>query len=326
MRKIFTFLAVMCLACHVFAQAEEPVVIDAPDTVINKTAYTLEEEGITIAVSYGSAYPAEHAWNNLGETYFAVLAGGSMTITATDSIKGIAINGWVKKNFSASCDNGIINYLSDDYEDTTGEPVLTISDIDNYSVTISCVNQLRCFSVEVYFEENPGDVMGEVADTVSLTIVSAEALDYSNDTTFSTEGAYSYWLSLTSDGGYPVVWLDMYAAQQGDLSGEYSLYNFNVGDYSYIQLSADELDYEYAYDQEFTITKTQAGYHTEGWIIAENDVLYAFTYDGAVTIAGAEDALDNQPATTTRTRKLLRDGILYLEHDGHTYTATGVRL
>ena len=323
MRKIFTFLAVMCLAYNVFAQAEEPVVIVAPDTVINKVAYTLETEGVNIAVSYGSAYPAEHAWNNIDQTYFAVLAGGSMTITATDSIKGIAINGWVKKSFSASCDNGTITYLSDDEEDTIGEPVLTISDVNSPTVTISCANQLRCFSVEVYFTENPGDVQGEVADTVALTIVSAEALDYSNDTTFSTEGAYSYWLALTSEGGFPVIWLDMYAAVQGDLSGEYSLYDFNVGEYTYVQLSADEFDYEYAYDQEFTITKTETGYHIEGWIIADNDVLYSFVYDGAVTIAGEENAIEMLPGTDNGGRKVIESGILYIKHNGKTYDAMG---
>ena len=189
-------------------------------------------------------------------------------------------------------------------------------------MTISCVNQLRCFSVEVYFTENPGEISGEVTDTVRFTAVTVQAADYSEDTTFSTPGHYSYWLSLAPAEGYPVVWLDMYSAVQGDLSGEYSLYNFNVGDYTYVQLSSDEMDYEYAYDQEFTIRKTDAGYHVEGWIVCENEVQYAFVYDGPIAL-NAEDALESLPEDSTALRKLLHNGHLLILRHGRTYDTTG---
>ena len=312
----------VCMVAQGLQAKETPIVIPAPDTVINKTAYTIQSQGVTISVSYGSAYPASHQYNNLGTTYFACLAGGSMTISCADTIKGIAINGWVKKNFTADSDYGTIDYMSDPYEDAIGAPVLTITDIDNDSVTIDCVNQLRCFSVEVYFSENPGEITGEVTDTVRFTAVTVQAIDYSEDTTFSEPGHYSYWLSLAPAEGYPIVWLDMYSAVQGDLSGEYSLYDFNVGDYTYVQLSADELDYEYAYDQEFTITKTQTGYHVEGWIVCENEVQYEFVYDGPIAL-NPEDALETLPEDKTASRKLLRNGHLLILHNGRTYDATG---
>lgn len=324
-RILFTILAVLCMASQGLQATETPKVVAAPDTVINKTAYTLQSQGVTISVSYGSAYPGTHQWNNLGQTYFAVLAGGSMTISAADPIKGIAINGWVKKNFSADSDYGTIDYLSDEYDDSTGSPVLTVTDINNDSVTISCVNQLRCFSVEVYFTENPGEISGEVTDTVRFTAVTVEAADFSEDTTFSSPGHYSYWLSLAPAEGYPIVWLDMYAATKGDLSGEYSLYDLNVGDYTYVQLSADELDYEYAYDQAFTITKTEAGYHIEGWIIAENEVMYEFTYNGPITL-NTEDALPLIPASSAPARKLLRDGHLLILRHNHLYDSLGRKI
>lgn len=322
MNRIMTIFAIVCMAVQGLLAKETPIIISAPDTVINKTAYTVQTQGVSISVSYGSAYPATHEWNNVGQTYFACLAGGSMTISCADSIKGVAINGWVKKNFSAESDYGTIDYLSDAYDDTTGEPVLTIKNIDNDSVTITCANQLRCFSVEVYFTENPGDISGEVSDTVRFTAVTVEAADYSEDTTFSEPGHYSYWLSLAPAEVYPTVWLDMYASVQGDLSGEYSLYNFNVGDYTYVQLSPNELDYEYAYDQEFTIRKTEAGYHIEGWIVCENEVRYEFVYDGPIAIKGA-DALENLPETLSNPRKMLYQGQLLITRNGHTYNALG---
>ena len=329
MSRFITCLAALCLAVGMMAQeAEEPVIITAPDTVINKTAYSFTEQGITIAVSYGSAYPAGHSFNNLDRTYFACLAGGNITFSAEQNIKGLAINGWVKKNFSATCNNGIIDYLSDDAEDTTGEPVLTVSDIDATSVTISCNNQLRCFSVEVYFLGNPEGTQGEVMDTVRFTAVTAEAADYSNDPTYSSEGYYSYWLNLAPAEGYPQVWLDMYAAVQGDLSGEYSLYNYNVGDYTYIQLSADELDYEYAYDQAFTITHINNGYHVEGYIIADNDIQYEFVYNGPITLTEVVDGVENVESQTpnNQSEKVLRDGQVLIHANGEWHTISGVKM
>lgn len=328
MKKVLSLCLAIMASISLLRAAEEPVTISAPDQVIDKTAYTITEQGITISVSYGSAYPAGHSYNNLGVTYFACLAGGNMTISAEQAIQGIAINGWVKKNFSASCDHGTINYLSDPYDDSTGEPVLTISDVKNTSVTINCVNQLRCFSVEVYFSENPGGTQGEVMDTVRFTAVIAEALDYSEDTAYSSEGSYSYWLKLASEAGYPEVWLDLYAATVGDLSGEYSPYNYNVGDYTYVQLSTSSLDYEYAYDQEFTITKTTNGYHIEGWIIADNDVQYEFVYDGAITLTLPpieEEGIEDIQQDNVQSTKVLREGQLYIIRGDKTYTMQGTK-
>ena len=302
--------------------AEEPVIITAPDTTIDKTAYTLADQGITIAVSYGSAYPADHAYNNIDVTYFGVLANGSMTISAGENIRGIAVNGWAKQNFTASCDHGNIDYISDEAADAVGEPVLTISD----SVTISCDKQLRCFSIEVYFSENPDAPQEEATDTVRLEMVRAVAQDYSEDTTYSSEGAYSYWLMLAPEAGYPEVWLDLYAAVKGDLSGEYSLYNYNVGDYTYVQLGASSLDYEYAYDQEFTITKSGSNYRIEGYVIAKNDVQYEFVFEGPVSFVkeGDEEGVENVEHESLRSVKILQDGQLMILRNGRRYTVLGI--
>jgi hypothetical protein len=312
------------LGLGIQAQEEkDPVVITAPDTVIEKTAYTLSEQGITIEVSYGSAYPASHSYNHLGQTYFACLANSNITFSATKPMKGIAINGWVKKDFTASCEKGELRYLSDEYEDTTGEPVLTVSDLDASSVTIHCDNQLRCFSVEIYFTQNPGELSGDIMDTVRFTAVTAVALDYSEDTTYSSEGSYSYWLMLAPKEGYPQVWLDMYSAVKGDLSGTYSLYDYNVGDYTYVQLSDNSLDYEYAYDQAFTITKNGAAYHIEGYIIADNDVQYEFVYDGPIVLKEIEEGVEQAEYKEQKTEKILRNGILFIRRGDKEYNALG---
>ena len=323
MQKIAIFLLSVLAVVNVMAEeAEDPIILTVPDTTIVKQAFTLEVQGITISTTNGSVYPAEHEFNNFDRDCIICYAGASISFSAGQDIKGLAINGSVRKNFSASCDNGTMDYLSDSYEDSEGEPVLTISDIDAPSVTITCNNQLRCFSIEVYFTENPGGTQGEVMDTVRFTAVRAEAMDYSDDEQYSSEGHYSYWLSLTPEAGYPQVWLDMYAAVKGDLSGEYSLYNSNVGDYTYVQLGEDELDYEYAYDQEFTIVKNGDSYHVEGYIIAENDVQYEFVYDGPIAIVGSE-GVENVEEPKAQSQKMLRDGQLIIRRGEKTFTVTG---
>lgn len=323
MQKIAIFLLSVLAVVNVMAEeAEDPIILTVPDTTIVKQAFTLEVQGITISTTNGSVYPAEHEFNNFDRDCIICYAGASISFSAGQDIKGLAINGNVKKNFSASCDKGTMDYLSDSYEDSEGEPVLTISDIDAPSVTITCNNQLRCFSIEVYFTENPGGTQGEVMDTVRFTAVRAEAMDYSDDERYSSEGHYSYWLSLTPEAGYPQVWLDMYAAVKGDLSGEYSLYNSNVGDYTYVQLGEDELDYEYAYDQEFTIVKNGDSYHVKGYIIAENDVQYEFVYDGPIAIVGSE-GVENVEEPKAQSQKMLRNGQLIIRRGEKTFTVTG---
>lgn len=325
MKKIFFSLCCVLTAFTVWA--EEPITILAPDTFINKEAYTLQEQGITISVSQGSAYAASHTtYNKLGITYFAVQAGYSMTISAEQPIKGIAIDGWVRKDFSASCDQGMLYYLSDDDEDTYGYPVLTVTDVDTTCLTISCDNQLRCFSVEVYFTQNPDAPQGEIMDTVRFTAVTAQADDYSEDTLYSSEGHYSYWLMLAPQDTYPQVWLSLYAAQKGDLSGTYSLYDYNVDEYSYVQYGPQTWDYEYAYDQAFTITKTDNGYHVEGWIIADNDIQYEFVYDGPIQIDLPDDyesILDNTRDEQQKASKILRNGLLYIRRGDTFYNVLG---
>ena len=328
MKKILP-LFFLCVALHAFAQEiDDPIIITAPDTTIDKTAYTLTDQGITISVSYGSAYPAEHQYNNIGVTYFACLVPSTMTITAPQAFKGIAINGWVKKNFSATSNKGTIEYIEDDEDDATGKPVLVITDIDSTSVTISCDKQLRCFSLEVYFNENPEPVLEPEPDTVRFTAVTAIAADYSNDTLYSYEGHYSYWLELAPADEYPAVYLALYSAVKGDLSGEYSPYNFNVDDWTYVQISEDEMDYEYAYDQEFTITKNGNDYHVEGWILCENEVVYQFTYDGPITIQadGDEEGIDTLSGDGAKVTKELRDGHLVITRGEKQYTIVGTAL
>ena len=129
----------------------EPEYVFVPDTQIFQKEYAFIDGNILVHCSKGSI--VEDSEDE--DAYFGCQAGESLTFTATQNIKGIAIDGNVRKNFSATCDKGNISYLSDENMEVAEDPVLIICDINAKSVTISCDKNLSCYGVEVYFEENP---------------------------------------------------------------------------------------------------------------------------------------------------------------------------
>ena len=129
----------------------EPEYVFVPDTQIFQKEYAFIDGNILVHCSKGSI--VEDSEDE--DAYFGCQAGETLTFTATQNIKGIAIDGNVRKNFSATCDKGNISYLSDENMEVAEDPVLIICDINAKSVTISCDKNLSCYGVEVYFEENP---------------------------------------------------------------------------------------------------------------------------------------------------------------------------
>ena len=93
-----------------------------------------------------------------------------------------------------------------------------------------------------------------------------------------------------------------------------------------MQLGASSLDYEYAYDQEFTITKSGSNYRIEGYVIAENDVQYEFVFEGPVSFVkkGDEEGVENAEHDSLRSVKILQDGQLLILRNGRRYTVFGI--
>lgn len=129
----------------------EPTVVHVKDTTILKKEYAFIDNNILVSCPMGSILKA----TDTTEAYFNCNAEYSLTFTATQPIRGIAIDGFVKKAFSASCDQGELSCLTDPDGDTEGWPVLVIRDIHATSVTVTCLKQLRCYEVKVYFADNP---------------------------------------------------------------------------------------------------------------------------------------------------------------------------
>lgn len=129
----------------------EPTTVHVPDTQFFKNEYAFVDNNILVHCSQGSIIKATDST----EAYFNCNADNQLRFTATQAIKGIAITGYVRKAFSATCDKGTIEYLSDADSDIDNERVLIIRDIHDKSVTITCDKQIRCYEVKVYFNDNP---------------------------------------------------------------------------------------------------------------------------------------------------------------------------
>lgn len=134
----------------------EPTIVGIPNKNFYKQEYAFIDNNIRISCTKGSIL-------NDTVTYFNCNANEQMTIEAAKSMKGIVIYGEVRKEFTATCDKGNMTYLSpdefypEDYQ--ICEHALIIKDIDSNSVTISCAKQFRCYTISVYFNENPTATM-----------------------------------------------------------------------------------------------------------------------------------------------------------------------
>ncbi len=159
----------------------EPTIITPTGATGSNTSYSFVQNNIRVDVSAGGQY----------ENYFGCNAGNKITFTASKNIKAVVVNGYIKKDFEATASCGEILYADASEDAVESDPVLAVLDVDSKTVTIECVKQLRCYSVEFYFEENPEiDDMGgdeeynfdfepDTPTTLNITFAEMEAADYS---------------------------------------------------------------------------------------------------------------------------------------------------
>ena len=129
----------------------EPTVVNVPDTNILKKEYAFIDNNILVHCDSGSIVKK----TDTTFAYFNCNAGFTITFTASQNIKGIAIDGFTRKAFNATCDHGSLTYLTDPDADEEGFPAIVIQDVNAKSVTLSCPKQFRCYQLKVYFKENP---------------------------------------------------------------------------------------------------------------------------------------------------------------------------
>ena len=262
----------------------EPTVVTSPDKTVQGDAYSFVSNNINVSCTKGA----------VTESYFSAHAGFEMTFTATKAIKGIVINGLVKKGFEATANHGEISFLSPS-EDVEANPVVVLTDVDSKSVTVSCVKQLRCYSVKFYFEENPDATVagGGAGSTQTFTIDFAEAVFESEYSEMIGENNYSIFLYNLSETDYSYLALDIYPAEKDNLVGTYSMSDWSLGDYTYYVWGEGEDDFAWAYDGEVVISKEGDIYTIEGFVYCENNVTYEFSYTGEMPMYLDTDYYDD---------------------------------
>lgn len=254
----------------------EPTVVSVPDITVQGASYSFISNNIEVSCDKGA----------VTDSYFSAHAGFNMTFTAAKAIKGLVINGFVKKGFEATADHGEISFLSPS-EDAEANPVVVIKDINSKTVTISCVKQLRCYSVEVYFEENPEATVaggGASGSTRDLVFDSAECVYESEYSEIVGEENYSIFLFNAASPDLPYVALDLYPAEKDEITGTYTFDNGMLGDYTYYIWGEGDYDMAWALEAEVSIAKTGDNYTISGFMIGDNGVRYTFSFSGKMPI------------------------------------------
>ena len=126
------------------------------DTTIWQKSYVILQHNIFVYCDQGSIIQA----TDTSVAYFNCNAAHTISFTAVQPIKGIEIDGFVRKAFSASCEPGEMSYTSDPDYDWEAYPVMVIRNINANDVEIHCDKQLRIYQARLFFKDNPSPIVG----------------------------------------------------------------------------------------------------------------------------------------------------------------------
>lgn len=328
--------------------AEPTIVTVAGETGISNTSYSFIQNNIKVETTTGAKQ----------ESYFGCNAGNEITFTATKDIKAVVINGFVKKDFSATASSGNIGYVDASEEDVTADPVVAVLDVNSKSLTISCEKQMRCYNVEFYFVENPDiEISGDDDDddgdltfdwepdettTLNITFDEAQAVNYTG------EVGYNYTAVLLSSEDYEMEMAIFAPTVEGTIvaPGTYTISDtYAEGTVQASPGGDDWYDYptfiatDYEYDEEY-----DEWYYTTAYYLVSGTVTVAAeakgvkltidaktskgstvkaTYTGAADI-DTIDVIESE-AKSSKTYKQLENGHIVIVRAGNRYGIDGVR-
>lgn len=322
----------------------EPTQIVPTGAVSSNTAYSFVQNNIKVETLVGGQ----------SEQYFGCNAGSKITFTATKPIKALVVNGYVKQNFQATSDVGDIYYVdaADDAVEST--PVLVIYDIDSKSVTISCDKQMRCYSVDVYFDANPEfeeddpdyddeytyDYEPTTPTTLNINFDEMEVEDYSEilgftylDMYLSSEeyeielGIYAPYVEGTvlAPGTYPIN--DTYeegtvqASPGGDDMYDYPTYI--ATDFEY-----DPDEDSWTYNTSYYIVSGTLTVAENGDITIAGKTYYGSTVNATYKASGnvSDSIASTKETTSNKVTKTMRNGKLLIQKDKKLFNANGQEL
>ena len=263
----------------------EPTAIICPDKLFSKKEYAFIESNIRVHCTQGAII------DTASTPFFNCNAGFQISFEATQPIKGLVINGAVRKLFTCSVDKGDIAFLSpdefypEDYQEC--ESAVVITNVNDTKVTISCEKQLRCYSVWVYFDANPTQSVSDCEENTQpgeTFFLSFDAADVVYEEEFSKEeGQTNYSVFLYNQADEKIyLALDLYPTAVGELEGVYSMDKETLGDMTYYQYGEDQTnDITWMLtDGAVAVTVEGEIYSISGYITCDDHNTYNFNFTG----------------------------------------------
>ncbi len=307
---------------------QEPEIVMPKDTQIFGKEYAFIENNILVHCSEGSIVKANTEEGKEEDAYFGCRENQTITFSATQYIKGIAIKGTVRKEFSATASKGDISYCTDPDKETTSDPVLVVRNINSLSVTLTCNKNLSCYEVKVYFEENPEIACEEIDVPGEVIFLNYDTASVDFDPDESSTGKYVYSLYIWDQSNeYIYLTLDINVPEQGKFVGIYDIEDGNMTTESFFQYGENYDDYSYAKEGQMVISKANGLYSISGYITCENKNTYNFSFTGIIAGGLDDDAqgLHNVNGANSAT-KILRNGQLIIIRNSKQYNVLGTQL
>lgn len=331
-----------------YTYSEPTVVINSEEIGSNIANYSFICNNVQINVTKGARY----------SSYFGVNAGEQITFTTTRAMKAIVVNGYVKKYFEAEASAGEIAYVEAEDDAVEAEQVLAVTDIDTTVLTISCVKQLRCYSVSMYFEANPEiDIEGGQEEddysfeweptevkTINVTFDSLEVMDMTENLGYACTSLYlmseEYEMELDvfastiegttilPVGTYQIN--DSYEANTVMASpGGYEEYDFPS--YLITDFEQDAASGEWYYNTVYYLASgtLEIGEAEDGVVMTIHAIThFGSTINATYTYVGGEPVEDavEQITIAAKAHKMLQNGQLIIEFNGTKYNAAGIKL
>lgn len=326
----------------------EPTMVVNTDSVGSNREYSFVSNNILVHTTTGARV----------SQYFGVNAGNSITFTATQPMKAIVVNGFIKKGFEAEASSGEIAYADADEDNVEADQVLAVTDINATSLTIDCEKQMRCYSVAVYFQANPDSLDIEPGGedyeysfeweptekkTLSVTFDSIEVTPMTESLGYACTGLYlmsddyemelsvfvdTDSLTILPAGTYPIdnSYTDNTVMASPGGNDEYDFPSYLITDFEQDAASGEWYYNTVYYLASGTLKVTRL---EQGVLLAVDATSHFGSIIHATYTLGegepVEDAVQNT-WTTPRATKLLRDGRLIIEHNGTKYNAAGIKL
>lgn len=323
---------------------DEPTTVEPFDSIGSNKAYAFINNNIYINVTQGARY----------NEYFSCNAGATMTIAASKPIKGITIDGLIKKNFDVDASSGDVEYMDASEDEVEGTPVLIIKNVNEDTLILTCEKQMRVYALNVYFDANPTDSIGggggdddytfdyEPTTPTNILIVFGDSIDMEYDETYAgfdiamwnDDYELSMFLYSNTTDDQTIIPVGNYAINDTYTSGTVQASPGGDEWYDYPTVLMTDFEYDTEYQDWYYNT---AYYIQAGTVTVERDndkvnIYVAATshYGSTITLGASWNVTESTGWQEVKAEKAvsksLRNGRLIIRRNDKNYNTLGAEL